>query len=165
MKFILLVTAAVLVAGGGTFLLTGQQPVAATPASLAGDWRCNTLTNGGPQRLEANLLVSIGADGATKGLGLFNSKVQGHTVTLEASFTGSTRVADGQLHETTTNFAITEASVDGEQAPADLRAELREGLFTEASTYDVSEFSKSRLVYANENGRITCERSPVPLNL
>lgn len=164
MKFILLVTAAVLVAGGGTFLLTGQQP-AASPAALAGDWRCNTKTHAQPGVLDGNMMLSIAADGATKGRTFFNSPIQGHTVTLEATFKGDTRVVDGKVHETTRDVAITEASVDGEQAPPALRAELRKNLFAEAATYNVREFSQSRLVYANEEVSVTCERSPVPLRL
>jgi hypothetical protein len=164
MKFILLVTAAVLVAGGGTFLLTGQQPVASS-ASLAGDWRCNTSAQAEAGVPDSNMLLSIAADGATKGRTLLNAPMQGHTVTLEATFKGDTRVLNGQLHETTTDVAITEASVDGQQAPPDLRAKLRKDLFAVTATYNVREFGQSRLVYANEDVRVTCQRSPVPLDL
>ena len=161
MKFILLVTAAVLVAGGGTFLLSGQQP----PASLAGDWRCNTSAQVESGVPDSNVLLSISADGATKGRTLLNAPMQGHTVTLEATFKGDTRVLNGQLHETTTDVAITEASVDGQQAPHALRAKLRTDLFAERAAYNVREFSQSRLVYANEEVSVTCQRSPVPLGL
>lgn len=165
MKFILLVTAAVLVAGGGTFLLTGQQPVASKAPSLAGDWRCNTRTLAESGALDGNMLLSIATDGATKGRTLLNSPMRGHTAILEATYKGDTRVLNGQLHETTRDVAITEASVDGQEAPPELRAELRKDLFAEAATYNVREFSQSRLVYANEEVSVTCERSPVPLDL
>lgn len=165
MKFILLVGAVVLTAGGAAFLLTGQQSASAAPPSLAGDWRCNTKTKHGSDVLEGNLLMSIAEGGATKGRALFNSPMQGHTVTLEATFTGDTRVTGNQLHETTTNVEITEASVDGQQAPATIRASLRDDLFAETGTYNVREFTASRLVYANEDSTATCEPSPVPLDL
>jgi hypothetical protein len=161
MKFILLVTAAVLVAGGGTFLLTGQQAVAPKQSLLAGDWRCNQTIDG----VSSALLMSVAGDGGVRGLVLMRVEEQGYWVSLEARHTGSLRVEGNQLHETLANVQITEAEVDGEQAPASVKAQIRQSIETGSATRRLKELSETRLVYDTAGGETLCERSPVPLNL
>lgn len=165
MKFILLVTAVVIAAGGGAYVLTGQPSAPAATPSLAGDWSCNSTSKAGTDVLETSLLMTVASNGATRGQANFNSPMQGFHVMLEATFDGETRIANGQLHETTTNVVVTEATVDGQQAPLGMRNAIRADLFKESATYPVREFNGSRLVYGDDSVRVTCQRSSVPFKL
>lgn len=126
MKLILLVSAAVVVAGGGAYLLR-EQPTA-DAATLAGDWRCNTKTASNADAFDGSILMTIDANCATRGQARFNSSMQGHTVIVQATFTGQTSLERGRLRETTTTAVITDATIDSQPLPAAVRTTLRDQL-------------------------------------
>lgn len=154
MKFILIVGAVALAAGGATYALTGQ-PEGAKSNPLAGDWYCDYA---GPGQSGA-IQMAIDANGFSRAEAHVGERQNGREISMRVNYDSKMRVEGGDLFETADNYESKQVLLDGREPPREVVDIAKKLLETGEARYRIVEFEGIRLVYDDlGNRRTSCTR-------
>ena len=158
MKFGFVLAGVVVLAGNVAFVATSQP---APPSPLAGDWRCNSSTQG----VDGVILMSVANDGSARNRTLVNDQIEGRVVIIDIPYTSRFRLQGNELIEDISSFDVSNGSIDGHQLTESMKQVIREQMMAGSVHYVVEEASASRLIYVDQTDRTFCEKTLTPLRL